>query len=99
MVSHSYRILELEEAFGLKNLSPDRGEGVPKDTQLTSGKGHLGLLSAISSVPLLCPFPGRVPLGQGNVCPDVVAKLFRRALPNLVINWILISLATIKVLP
>lgn len=76
MVSQSYRILELDEAFGMKTLSPERGESLPKDAQLTSGEGDqcLGLLSSIVSAPVLCPLPGWVPLGQGDAWPDAVGQ-------------------------
>ena len=90
-----YRILELEETFGMKNLSPERGEGVPKDTQLTSGKGPLGLLSCLFS-PFALPVSRQGPLGQGNICADAVAKPFCITLPNLVINWTLVSFSSVQ---
>lgn len=46
MVPRDHRIWGLEEAFGMKNLSSEREEAVPEDTQLPSGGGYLGLLLA-----------------------------------------------------
>lgn len=46
MVPRDHRIWGLEEAIGMKNLSPEREEAVPEDTQLPSGGGYLGLLLA-----------------------------------------------------
>lgn len=85
MGSQSRRILELEEGFGMRSLSPERGGGLPKDTQLTLKEGDLG-------VPLLCPFRVGVPRGQADVWPGAVAKLLNTALPKPGIHGAPISL-------
>ena len=59
----------------MKNLSPERGEGVPKHTQLAGGKGPLGLLSCLFG-PVALPVSRQGPLSQGNICADAAATPF-----------------------
>ena len=82
----------------MKNLRPERGGDLLKDTQRALAKGDLSLSSSVMSYPWLCPLPIVGPLGQATCGQMQCAKRFRTALPKLGVNWALMSLATVKAL-
>lgn len=64
----------------MKSLSPERGGGLPKDTQRALGKGDPSLRSSVVSDPWLCPLPITGSLGQAHVWPDAVCQAVSRSM-------------------